>query len=375
MPIVPDYQLAHRFDEICRRLNAEAPPQQRQVPLGYWTVPKDRRLPRALLAHATSDIIQTSFARLADTPGIGVKKLATLVVLLERALSAAQNGAAPNSQLIGSPVPQPIRALGSADFDAAAVTELEWAEWRESVKRHGLGRAPLGRFAISLQELPRVTWHKLLGDYADLTLQQLRKRKTHGEKRVRSVIEVFAMAHALLGGRPPTHLSVRIVPGFAMPVEAWLLAAAKRQAIGSVREVAQAFAQPLVHQLRHDAGDVVADIVEERLRLGPVEFSASKAATQRGLTRARVYQLLAESALVMSVRWPEGGNLVHVLRQRALSAKPLGRGASLFLSAADVFYPRRAVTTRLGANGSISVSRGGRASRESKDEEEGAAAA
>jgi hypothetical protein len=62
------------------------------------------------------------------------------------------------------------------------------------------------------------------------------------------------------------------------------------------------------------------------------------------------------------------------LRDKALSTKPLGRGASLFVNAADVFYPRRAGPAKLGA-GPFSVSRTGRTAGKASDDEEGAAAA
>jgi hypothetical protein len=132
------------------------------------------------------------------------------------------------------------------------------------------------------------------------------------------------------------------------------------------------FVAPLRQQLRRDAGDVVADVADRRLREPEREFSARGLAQERGLTRARIYQLLAEAAVVMKLRWPEGAELVQALREKALRTKPVGRGASLFANAADLFYPRRAATAT--PTGSASFRRQ-RAGSNDRDDSDGAAAA
>src|SRR5438093_2350080 len=85
MPL--EYQLAHRFDELCRHLKDSVVAQPGALPLAYWALPTDRRLPKALLGLSLRDIVGTPFAKLRATPGIGAKKLATLIELLERAVS------------------------------------------------------------------------------------------------------------------------------------------------------------------------------------------------------------------------------------------------------------------------------------------------
>lgn len=375
-----EFQLAHRFDELCRRLNElakaqraasaeqltgqhrsgqersgqERSPEQSQanaaslaqlwdLPLAYWALPNDRRLPKALLGYPLRRIVQTPFAKLRATPGIGVKKLVTLVELVERALAACSDQrpiAVPSLGEI-SPSTSPAAVGNGLEFDPGSVSESQWAQWCEAVKQHGLAGEPLGRFARTLQDLPGVLWHTPLSDYADLTLEELRGRKTHGEKRVRAVIEVFAMVQSLLGQQPATHLSVRVEPGFAAPVEAWLLEAAGSETFPSAAEVQRSFIDPLLEQLHLDAGETVARLAAKRSLDTTGEFNVRAAAKRLGLTRARVYQLLAEAAAVLNVRWPEGCTPVHTLREKALRARRSGQGAQLFISAADLFYPRR----------------------------------
>src|SRR5438105_3611825 len=105
MPTPLDYQLAHRFEELGRRLKESAAAGSAttgpataslataapwEVPLAFWALPRDRRLPKALLGRSAREIVQTPFAKLYATPGIGTKKLITLMQLLERAVAASR---------------------------------------------------------------------------------------------------------------------------------------------------------------------------------------------------------------------------------------------------------------------------------------------
>jgi hypothetical protein len=346
------YQYAHRFDEVCRQLRASATAKQWDVPLAYWATARDRNVPRALLGLSTREIVQTPFAKLAATPGIGIRKLAMLVQLLERALSASRNETQPTSALPATWLACAPGLPGHDGFDYAAVSESQWTEWCDLVKRHRLASEPLGRFAATLRDLPVGLWQTPLAEYADCTLAELRRRKTHGEKRVRVVVETFALAQSLLGGGSPTHLSVRIVPGFAAPLEAWLLSAVQRDGSPTATEVQRSFIDPLLAQLRHDASETACKLAVDALRSNVAKFNARAAAGELRRTRARIYQLLAEVTAVMSVRWREGGELVHRLRVKALSMKP-ARGTRLFLRAADVFFPRRAAAEDGGDTGAV----------------------
>src|SRR5215213_10322169 len=56
-----------------------------EKPLAYWALAADRRLPLAFLGRTLRDLLHTSFDDLAAAPGIGRKKMAALVKLLQRA--------------------------------------------------------------------------------------------------------------------------------------------------------------------------------------------------------------------------------------------------------------------------------------------------
>ena len=104
-------------------------------------------------------------------------------------------------------------------------------------------------------------------------------------------------------------------------------------------EVRREFVEPLVAQIKIDAGDGVRHLVADRLGLLSGQFvSVRESASHLGLTRARVYQLLNEVAEIIQIRWPEGFSMVHELRERIEKSRP-SRELALFSEAAHLFFP------------------------------------
>jgi hypothetical protein len=46
----------------------------------------------------------------------------------------------------------------------------------------------------------RVLWNVPLGAYTDRTLAEIRALRTHGEKRIRAILDVFRSVHAVAAG-------------------------------------------------------------------------------------------------------------------------------------------------------------------------------
>jgi hypothetical protein len=58
-----------------------------------------------------------------------------------------------------------------------------------------------------------------LAKYLDLTVNQMRRLKTHGEKRVQAILEVFHGVHEMLGhSRQLSHLHAELRPKFAVAI-------------------------------------------------------------------------------------------------------------------------------------------------------------
>jgi hypothetical protein len=326
--VAAEYSVRAQFDDLCRRLMQQQVEHQLDRPLGYWALAGDRRLPYALLDQRVREIIQTPFAELSRTPGIGKKKLASLVVLLERVARDRSDGATASSEAV---------TPGQSDtFSLEAVSESHWDLWRQTVRTHQLSQAPLGRFAPSLQSIPSVIWDSPLATYLDRTLAEMRDMKAHGDKRLRVVVEVFFYIHRVLGHCTSSrHLAVCLRPTFAMAIEPWIWESLSRDELPSLQELRQNLVLPLLNQIELDGGEVVGRLVTGRLGIESPPESVIDQAEQMQVTRARVYQLLEVCGDIMSVRWPEGRWLMSSLANR--------------LDALDASDPRREMIATLQA--------------------------
>jgi hypothetical protein len=354
---VEELQVVSRFESLRSALLSENYAEHLGKPLAFWALPTDRRLPLALLGRTLGDLLSTPFANLSATPGIGRKKIASLLLLLARAANtdpaelptdilALHDGAAQQDDMLGTDA-------DTGRFNLAAVSEVSWAQWRASVVRHGLTGETLGRFTPSLQNMTHVVWNTRLGVYTSSTLADIRAMKTHGEKRVAAILEVFHVAHTLVAGMGTCdHLAVRIVPRLIDRVEQWTGRALQQPGIPSRQEIFSEFIQPLLGQIRLDAPQQVCLMAETRLGVNGPLTSVRQVARTMGLTRARVYQLLNDINDIMMVRWPTGRHQVHELREKYASETADADGAPdlrQFHAAVELFYPG----SRRGAAGPL----------------------
>jgi hypothetical protein len=196
---------------------------------------------------------------------------------------------------------------GPNGFDPGSVSESVWSQWRGTVARHGLERECLGRLAPSLRVVPTVIWRTPLHVYLDHSLAEIRALRTHGEKRVRVVLEVFYEVNRLLGSvAPPEHLGVRLTAKFIPPLERWIDDAVREPDAVTADVVRENLVTPLLEQIALDAGDMVHSVAVGRLGVHSSPHTIRQQSRRLGVARARVYQLLDECSNVMGVRWPEG---------------------------------------------------------------------
>ena len=204
--------------------------------------------------------------------------------------------------------------------------------------RYGFGHEKLGRLAPTLQSLPTVIWHSRLEEYADRSLADIRSLKTHGEKRLNAILEVFCTVHeALATATLQENIDFVLVPRFVPPMTRWLMETVARPDLPPVDEIHQNIVKPMVHQIKIDLGDQVAGLAATRLCLDENAPSVKQQAEAIGVTRARVYQLLEDCAKVMDVRWPEGRWLFAPLASRFGTSDPETIG--LVHGIVDLFFP------------------------------------
>lgn len=342
---VEDYKIVSSFQSLRKTLLDERFADRLEKPLAYWALPNDRRLPLAFLGRTIKDLLATPFEELSATPGIGQKKISSLVKLLSRATKdhppAAPFGLADLSESKKTPTIEKPRRQGNG-FDPSIVSEALWSQWQETVIEHGLGREKLGRLAPTLQALPTVIWHTPLDHYVNHTVAEIRQLKTHGEKRVRVVLEVFYIAHEMLSGAGAApHLALRIAPKFIQPIEDWIAKVLSENRVPSADEVRDHLTVPLLDQIQIDAGPTIHQLSTGRLGIHEAPQSVRQQAKRMGVTRARVYQLLEECSRVMEVRWPEGKHLLAQLDAKLHAEGGERSDLTLFHATRELFYPSK----------------------------------
>lgn len=301
-----EYKLLSSFEEIRKTLLTDQYQDRLEKPLAYWALPNDRRLPLAFLGRTIGDLLATPFHELTATPGIGQKKINSLVTLLHRAADEE----APSipfglGQTNGNPPTQELIVDGK--FDASRVSELHWSKWRETVENHGLAGERIGRVARSLREVPTVIWNTPLEFYLHFTLAEMRELKTHGEKRVRVVLEVFHYIHHLLANIDSDgHLTMRLVPRIVARLESWVQQALQRDDVPTLNDIKHSLAEPILVQIDLDTGPAVVELARGRMGIDAPPQTVRLQSRRMGVTRARVYQLLDDCSKLFEVRWPCG---------------------------------------------------------------------
>ncbi len=334
-----EIKLMDRLEQLRQVLLTEEFADRIDRRLAFWATVADRRLPLAFMQRTLREILVSSFEELSRTPGVGPKKMTSLIMLLERAIAQQ-----PMEEEATEPTVAPVdvRVATEGPFAPAQVSELVWERWRQTVRLHGMGQEKLGRLAPSLDSLPTVIWDTPLAFYLDLTLEDIRQLKTHGEKRVRVVLEVFHTVHTMLTDvRPQVGLSIKLMPSFVSPIEDWLSEAQARPLPPTTAEVIDNVVWPLLKQLEVDAGKTVVQLAQARLGVGAEVVSVRQQAKRMNVTRARVYQLLEEAYRVMQIRWPEGSRRLDELAKKADDEGSTPDCCDLLVSLRELFYPRK----------------------------------
>jgi hypothetical protein len=356
LPPLDELQLAMRFDELRKQLAEDRYRPLYNKTLAFWALRSDRRLPLALMNRTLEQIIASPFTDLAGTPGIGKKKLQGLLTLLERAANTDPSSVPAQ---VDEP-PQVKRRKASSEpeplFRWEDVSELMWAEWRATVRKHGLESIPLGRLSPSLKRVTRVIWHVPLGDFLDMSIQDLREKRSFGERRLTAIFEVFGAIHEVLKNvEPQSHLAVELAPRRIIAMQNWILDTWQAGRVPSEEEIKQNFVLPLLEQARLDTDEQTVVMVEQRLGINDPPVSVRQLGRTFNLTRARIYQLFDELAEIMRVRWPLGRAYTQLLQSFIVyeyNRRGTGPDISQLTMAIEIFFPksgeRRQIVTAKG---------------------------
>jgi len=340
-----DYELISSFESIRDTLLQDRYQDRLSKPLGYWTLPNDRRLPRSFLDRSIGDLLGTPFDELSATPGIGQKKISSLIKLLVRA-TKDQPPSVPFGMTELSDDNVEMRIDSSHAFDAFLVSEALWSQWTACVRDLNLGNERIGRVADSLKSMPTVIWFKRLSEYEKLSLSQIRSLRTHGEKRVRCVLEVFHKVYEKAqqhGDKGDAELRRQLGSQRIFEVAGWLRQMIAQTELPEQAEVREKLAEPILAQIETDCGVTVNRIACQRLGInGEDQLSVRAQAQAMGVTRARVYQLLDDCHKVLEVRWPHGRQQLDQLTAKMGSQLGTdGIDTALFLAVRQLCFPDR----------------------------------
>jgi hypothetical protein len=185
-------------------------------------------------------------------------------------------------------------------------------------------------------------WQTPLSSYMPYTLAEIRRLKTHGEKRVAIVLEVFHAVHNILQSPAgDSHLTDQLVPKFAVAVGEWITTALAACALPSADELRKHLALPLLAQAKIDVGEGICKLAEGRLGVKSKPQAVRAQSRKLGVTRARVYQLLDECGKAMAVRWPEGRVLLEQLAEKYAAAGASPDEHDLLAATRELFFPAR----------------------------------
>lgn len=340
-----DHQLIKSFESIRDTLLKDRFRERLSKPLAYWALPNDRRLPLAFLDRSIGDLINTPLDELCATPGIGHKKIHSLVTLLVRATQDQPPATPSEFSALAANGDRNLRLDPSHSFNAVLVSEALWSQWTSVVREMNLGDEKIGRVADSLNAMPTVIWTRHLGEYENLTLAKIRSLRTHGEKRVRCVLQVFHKVFETTlrhGDQGSAHLRRQLGSQRIVAVSEWLQQHKHAVEIPTAKEVADRLAEPILRQIETDCGPTVHQIASQRLGIECEAMSVRAQAQTMGVTRARIYQLLDDCNKVLEVRWPDGKEqLDRVTAKFGAQTGANVTDASLFLAVRQMCFPDR----------------------------------
>src|SRR5262249_33881316 len=138
-----DYKLTSGFEAAQRKLSDPSLADRLDKPLAYWVVATDRRLPMAFLDRPLNQLLKASLGQLLETPGIGVRKIQTLIMLLNRAAQPQPPGSLNPPTDAHDPTTDARQRQG--DIDASLVSDALWTQWRKTIADRGFENEILGR--------------------------------------------------------------------------------------------------------------------------------------------------------------------------------------------------------------------------------------
>ncbi len=318
-------QLGERYEEIRRRIVAQAPRDLTGRSFDTLLVPMDRYIPRVLMSATVGEFLAIPFDELGKRKGIGVNKLNSLMKILTRLDARLKSSP---REFVSSAVGESIRPRAAAarrdeaatdsvvslPADPSDLTAEQWRLCGRIVNDHDLDLEPIGRYAPRLLDLTKSLWRRPFSFFTSRTIDQIREHKSFGPMKFgQSMRIILSVCRYLINTPRSNEYVVRVFPAEIGAVVGWIDRVLESQSDPDFEEILTRLIEPLLKRIELDAGEYTATIIRRRLGVGGERETLGKIGDELGVSRERVRQVEAEAAAVFSLRLPRGLQLINDL--------------------------------------------------------------
>lgn len=301
-------------------------------PLAAFLDRDDSHIPRKLTEDSVQNLVNCDFDRLCHTPYFGATKLDRFLTVLERIAgrtSTSRPGPADDSR--------PAVPTTSPDV---STSPLSWNDCCDIINRASIDHRPLGRFAASLDDLPRNLWSMQLHELTSRSLSEVEQLPGLGPARLTVITEIVKSVAAAIRGFPncPHLRPGGICATHIHQAEVWVERVVQERCVPTAAELRSSFLGPLFQQLAIDLGDDLASLVRRRIGVDRSPETLDAIAADRGLTRERIRQLTGRASDVLAIRWPEGKHLLDDFFELLLSSPSSAEQVDIVKTALDQLF-------------------------------------
>lgn len=317
------------------------------IPLLRWVQPEDRGVPFALVRQPVGTLLNSSFEQLADTPGVGLRKLAMLIELLERVRESSCDG----STLAMNSNRHPT--MTSKQKTSSLSKRSQWLKDVAAIRRAGLEDVPLGRLAPSLIAIPRSLWETPLSRFTALEYESLFSIPYFGPRRIESVISIVGdTAHIAGQARGSDPLDELVLTPQIQKAQcylgSWIQSGKKLIYEAVVRELVGT----LMEQLAVDNGRRAVVVACHLLNVPLEREYATNGIDVCGIeemSRPRISQIKNDIYEIFKIRWPQRKDLLDAAIAKAIDLKVDSRIVSLFWGLRELLIGKATMLPFAGA--------------------------
>jgi len=222
------YKLAEAFAEVCSALSTSRSTESLQASLLEWSLPSDRPVPVVFLDYPLERLIAADFDALFDTAGVGPKKFAVLVQILQRAAGLEELNLLAANPLAGD---REAAEIALADDGYEGLRE-RFQQVRNEVLSLQCERLLAKRVDYWVlptdRQVPRNVLDRSLGELLSGSFDSIAALPGVGRKKIAVLIELLTRAHtagrqwsASAEGTAPSDRQASLAPTAASPALIW----------------------------------------------------------------------------------------------------------------------------------------------------------